>query len=60
MSIKVICSRCGGSGRLHFLQFEEDKSFWEDEECPNCRGSGTVSEESFEERKKKEVKSKCL
>ena len=58
--VRVVCSRCGGSGHLYFLCVTEDKSFWEEEECPNCRGSGTVSEESFEERKKKEVKSKCL
>lgn len=52
MPINVICSRCGGQGKLEFLQCDDDgHGIWEGEQCPACGGRGVVSELSFQERK---------
>lgn len=48
--ISVICSRCGGSGQLEFLDYKKDWC-WRAETCPKCRGTGRVQELSFNERK---------
>ena len=48
--ITVICSRCGGAGKLEFLDFKPPyRNF---SICPECKGAGEVQELSFEERKK--------
>ena len=47
--ISVICSRCGGTGQLTYLQ-EASTTPWS-EVCPECEGRGIVQELSFEERK---------
>lgn len=52
MSIKVICSRCGGIGTLKFLRLAEPH--WRTEACPECDGSGRVQQLSFQERKQKQ------
>ena len=48
--ITVICSRCGGTGKLEFLDSKPPyRNFLI---CPECKGAGEVQELSFEERKK--------
>ena len=49
MPIKVICSRCGGTGKLEFLHC--DPPHWRKEPCPECRGAGQIEELAFEERR---------
>ena len=49
MPIKVICSRCGGTGKLEFLHCDPPE--WLAEPCPECHGAGQVEELAFEERR---------
>ena len=48
--ITVICSKCGGKGKLTSLYCDEPH--WKDILCSDCNGTGEVQELSFEERKK--------
>lgn len=52
--ISVICSKCGGTGQLQFLDFEgfSTTSSWKIETCPVCNGSGQVEAEDFHQKKK--------
>lgn len=52
--IRCICSRCGGTGQLQFLEFEGASimPWWRAEICLACSGSGQVEAEDFHQRKR--------
>ena len=52
MPIDVVCSKCGGTGKIECLHF--DPPHWRPEEGGRhaCQGSGKVRELSFGERRR--------
>ena len=48
--ITVVCSECGGTGILKYINKYWD---WVEKSCEECGGKGTVQELSFKERKER-------
>jgi len=47
MPVTHVCSRCGGKKKLTFYKVVR----LEEVECPECEGTGKVTEKTFEEKK---------